>query len=343
MLTRRALVVQSQGEVQVEEIPLPTLRDEYITVKVKAVALNPGDWKMLYGPHATPGSILGCDYSGVVEKVGRAVNALLTPGDRVAGFAFGGCPYNHDEGGFASYVTAKGDIQAKLSDSISFEDAATLGVGITTVGQAMYQALGLPLPPAIIQEAASILVYGASTATGTLAVQYAKLTGLKVFATASPHNFDLLKKLGADEVFDYRDPECGAKIRTVTNGLLSLVFDTISEGSSPAICAAAMGAKGGKYTALLPIKNFPRSDVKVTTILGYTALGVKVSDHLPANQKDFEFSAKFWKLSQHLLEKEKIKTHPVDVRQGGIDAIPQGLQDLKNGRVSGVKLVYKID
>ena len=82
---------------------------------------------------------------------------------------------NHETGAFAEYVIAKGDVQLKIPDQLSFEEAATLGVGITTVGQGLYQSLGLPLPNQPAKEKFSILIYGGSTATGTLAIQFAKL------------------------------------------------------------------------------------------------------------------------------------------------------------------------
>lgn len=250
---------------------------------------------------------------------------------------------NHDNGAFADHIIAKGAISMKIGDNVSTEDAATLGVGITTVGQGLYQNLGLPLPPAKV-DPAWILIYGGSSATGSLAIQFAKLSGLKVAATASPRNFDFLKKLGADEVFDYREPDVGAKIRAATGDSLQLVFDTISEGSSPAIAAAAISSKGGKYATILFVKekDLPRDDVKNATTLAYTALGEEFAPQFPANQADFEFGAKFWEISEELINSGKIKAHPPQVREGGLDAIPQGLQDLKEGKVSGVKLVYKI-
>ena len=64
---------------------------------------------------------------------------------------------------------------AKIPDSISFEEAATLPTGLTTVGQALYMSMKLPLPTEPAKTPFPVLIYGGSTATGSLAVQYAKL------------------------------------------------------------------------------------------------------------------------------------------------------------------------
>lgn len=63
----------------------------------------------------------------------------------------------------------------RIPDTLSFEDAATLGAGIITMGQSLYQSLGLPLPNNPSKENIPVLIYGGSTATGTLAIQFAKL------------------------------------------------------------------------------------------------------------------------------------------------------------------------
>jgi NADPH:quinone reductase-like Zn-dependent oxidoreductase len=253
-----------------------------------------------------------------------------------------GDPADHSNGAFAEHIKAKAGIHIKLNENISFEDAATLGVGVTTVAQGLYQELGLPFPPNKVQEPTPILIYGASTATGTLAVQYAKLSGYEVIATASPHNFDLIRKLGADKVFNYNDTDVGEQIRKATNDKLKLVFDCIGEGSSPSICAAAIGSGGGHVSALLPVKDFPRTDVKSNFTLAYTALGEKYNDRFPASKTDYEFGSRFWRVSEELINSGKIKTHPVEVRKG-LENIPQGLQDLKDGKVSGVKLVFSVE
>ena len=80
-----------------------------------------------------------------------------------------------EDGAFGEYLVAKGDIQIKIPDRVGDEDAATLGVGIVTVGQGLYQSLALPWPNAPAKEKFPILIYGGSTATGALAIQMAKL------------------------------------------------------------------------------------------------------------------------------------------------------------------------
>lgn len=90
MSTQRAVVHKSQGVAEVRtDVPLPQLKDDYILVKTKAIALNPTDWKSLQN-RTSPGAIVGCDYSGVVEDVGTTVSTRFKVGDRVAGFVFGG-------------------------------------------------------------------------------------------------------------------------------------------------------------------------------------------------------------------------------------------------------------
>ena len=66
-------------------------------------------------------------------------------------------------------------MQIKIPYNVSSKDAATLGIGLFTVGQSLYQSLGLPLPTQPATERFPILIYGGSTATGTLAIQFAKL------------------------------------------------------------------------------------------------------------------------------------------------------------------------
>lgn len=89
MATQTAIQIKGPGKAEiVKDTPMPKLRDDYIIVKTAAVALNPTDWKQI--DHlASPGAIVGCDYSGIVERVGSAVKNGPHVGDRVMGMVHG--------------------------------------------------------------------------------------------------------------------------------------------------------------------------------------------------------------------------------------------------------------
>jgi NADPH:quinone reductase-like Zn-dependent oxidoreductase len=197
---------------------------------------------------------------GTVVQVGPKVTKDFKPGDRIAGFTHGVNAVEKEDGCFGEYAMVKGDIQCKVPDNISDEDASTLGVGITTVGQGLYQSLGLSLPGT--EEANEpLLIYGGSTATGSLAIQFARLSGYQVITTCSPRNFDFVKNLGAVEAFDYNDPDCAGKIREYTKDKLTRVLDCISDGKSPEISSEAISSKGGQVSYLLKSKH-RRTDVE---------------------------------------------------------------------------------
>ena len=83
------LVREGVGRAVVKPVPIPKLRDDYILVRTVAIALNPTDWTTI-DAKGDDGTIVGCDYAGVVEAVGPAVTKDLKQGDRVAGMAHGG-------------------------------------------------------------------------------------------------------------------------------------------------------------------------------------------------------------------------------------------------------------
>jgi NADPH:quinone reductase-like Zn-dependent oxidoreductase len=161
----------------VSDRPLPKLRDDYILVKVNTIALNPTDWKHVELGFPKEGCLIGVDYAGIVEEVGPKVTKDFKKGDRIAGFAHGGNYSNPEDGTFAEYIVVRGDIQFKVPDNLSFEEAATLGCGVYTVGQGLFQkgyGIGLTLPSEPLKTPEPVLIYGGSTATGTLGIQFAK-------------------------------------------------------------------------------------------------------------------------------------------------------------------------
>ncbi|KAJ5372363.1 hypothetical protein N7517_004369 [Penicillium concentricum] len=309
---KAVIVTQPKTEGLVTDRPIPKLRDDYLLVKTVSVGLNPTDWKHI-AFIAPPGVLVGCDYAGTVEAVGKDVKKQFKKGDRVCGFVHGANAVQPEDGAFAEYIVAKGDVQWKIPENMSFQEAATLGVGISTVGQGLYQSLKLALPTEPIKDATPILIYGGSTATGTLAIQFAKLSGYKVLTTCSPRNFDLVRSLGADDVYDYKDAQAPAKIRKATDNKLKLVFDCISLESSAAFCDNAISTDGGEYSALLSIK-INRANVNDRFTLAYTTIGEAFSFGdipFPAKPEDKAHAEKFIHIAEDLLAQGKVKVHPL--------------------------------
>ncbi|KAK7741722.1 hypothetical protein SLS53_004782 [Cytospora paraplurivora] len=351
--TYKGVFSTAVGKVAIKDAPIPKVRDDYVLIKVKAVAINPTDWKSVHSNSGTcVGTKTGCDYAGVVEEVGPSVTRPLKKGDRVAGITFGSVDL--ERGSFGEYALVPSHTQLVIPDNLSFEEAATLGVGITTVGQGLYQNLGLPLPPSA-PGSRHILIYGGSTATGILGIQFAKLSGLRVVATASPHNFDYLRSLGAEEVFDYHTPteELGRQIRAYTGNKLTLAWDCSPTEESARLAALSLSdAEEGAYGNLLPL-NFDvvrAANPKVTKAgftMGYSAFGEayeRGGHNFPAKPEDAVFAKGWWDLARVLLADGKVKVAKLEVNRGGagLEGVVKGLDDLREGKVSGKKLVYTI-
>lgn len=310
------------------------------------VALNPTDWRHIDFVSCN-GTTVGCDYAGIVEAVGPNVNKPFKKGDRVAGFVHGSNAARPNGGAFAEYIIAKGDLQIRIPDWMSFEAAATLGVGLTTVGQNLYQSMELPLPGETESEEdqTSILIYGGATATGTLAIQCAKLSGLRVVTTCSESNRNLMFQLGSDAVFDYHDTDVGEQIREDTDDALEFVLDTISTPQSAVICSTGISSAGGAYNALLNVKS-ARDDVDSHVSMAYDVLGesyrMGAQEIVPVDGNP-DFGIKWWALVQKLLDERRILPHPHQVKPGGLAGVLAGLQLLREGKVRASKLVYQVD
>jgi hypothetical protein len=187
---------------------------------------------------------------------------------------------------------------------------------------------------------------------------------LTVITTASPHNFPLLKSLGADHVLDYvrpppffktpltnsqRDPDCGAKINALTQNKLTVILDTIATPASAEICAAALSSapipKPATYVNLMGIP-FPRPEEEVQNIffLGYTISGEAFEiegERWEACEEDFELAKRMMSLAEGLVGEGLVKAHPARVMDGGLEGILGGMQAVKEG-VSGVKVVFRV-
>jgi NADPH:quinone reductase-like Zn-dependent oxidoreductase len=205
----KAIVRETYGPPDVldlEEVPLPTLRDGDVLVRVHAASANAGDWHLLRGTplpfrlvaglRRPKFKIIGTDVAGHVEAVGRNVTQFR-PGDEVFG-ELSRCGF----GAYAEFAAAPEKALALKPANLSFEEAAT----IPTAGCSALQGLR----KGRIQRGQRVLINGASGGVGTFAVQIAKTFGTEVTAVCSTRNVDMMRSIGADHVLDYSKDDFAA-------------------------------------------------------------------------------------------------------------------------------------
>jgi len=180
------------------DVPRPEPGDGELLVKVHAAGVNPYDWHFMRGsPYvmrlfagigAPKDPDMGVDFAGTVEAVGPGVTRFEA-GDEV----FGGVG-----GAFSEYVVVRQDrAVVKKPGNVSFEEAAGVGIAGITAIQALRDQGEL-------LAGQRVLINGASGGVGTYAVQIAKAMGAHVTGVCSGRNVDMVKSLGADQVFNYK-------------------------------------------------------------------------------------------------------------------------------------------
>lgn len=185
----------SIDDLQMSEVEIPNIQADECLIKVKAVAINPLDWKKLEGQLKIitgknfPKGI-AFDFAGVVEKVGSQMTAYKV-GDAVFG------TLNAMQGeALAEYIVVKKETIFKKPVTVSFETAAAVLTGATT-------AIHL-LDKANVKAGDSILINGASGGVGMIALQLAKMKGLNVTAVASGEGLRSIQKWNPDSTLDYK-------------------------------------------------------------------------------------------------------------------------------------------
>jgi len=182
--------------LQVKEVEKPTPKDDEVLVRVHAASVNAYDWHTLkgepflvrlmgFGLLKPKKQVLGSDFAGRVEAVGRSVKQFQ-PGDEVYGMG----------GGFAEYVCKREDRLALKPSNISFGEAAAVPMAAITALQGLRDK-------GHIRPGQKVLIEGASGGVGTFAVQIAKSFGTEVTAVCSTRNLDQARSIGADHVIDY--------------------------------------------------------------------------------------------------------------------------------------------
>ncbi|MEO8285138.1 MAG: NAD(P)-dependent alcohol dehydrogenase [Chloroflexota bacterium] len=199
----KAIVYTKYGSpdlLQFKEVPIPTLRNNEVLVKVHAASANAADLHLLRGTpflfRLSAGllrpkkQIIGADIAGRVEAVGSNVTRLQA-GDEIFGNV-SGCGW----GGFAEYVAVPEHVLVVKPARLTFEQAAAVPMAAVTALQALRDK-------GQIKSGQSVLINGASGGVGTFAVQIAKAYGAEVTAVCSTSKVGLMRSIGADHVIDY--------------------------------------------------------------------------------------------------------------------------------------------
>lgn len=324
----KALVIDKPGTPEtlyIAEVAPPEPGEDEVRVKVRAVGLNPVDYKMAKVGFRTwqyP-FIPGLDAAGVIDAVGANVTEWQV-GDAV---------YYHGDlskpGTFAELAIAKAHAIAPLPNNLSFTEAA----GLPCAGFTAYQVLHRKLH---VQPDQTILIQGGGGAVGGFSVQLAALTGLQVISTCALRDFEWVRKLGAAEVIDYESEDVAARVREITEGRgVDAIVDTV--GSNTATAGLDMLAFGGGIACVAALPDYSKlqSFGKAISVHDVALGGAYLSGDLKA-QRDL---ARIGKELGALASTGKIDPMLGEVIK--LEEIPQALQRLSQGKVRG-KIVAQI-
>ena len=226
------------------ELPDPAPRAGELLIEIHAASINAADWKMRgghYGSSVTFPHVPGRDFSGVVVSRG----AHFQPGDLV----YGVCEVPR-EGAYAERIAIREAIVARKPEKLSHVQTAAIAlIGLTAL-ISIEETLRL-------QRGETILIQGGAGGVAGFAIALAKHIGARVVTTASASNHDYVRKLGADEVIDYKAQDFTKVLKNV-----DAVFDTV--GGDVTQQSFAVLKSGGRLASIAggaTAPTSPRSDV----------------------------------------------------------------------------------
>ncbi|KDQ33856.1 hypothetical protein PLEOSDRAFT_1033378 [Pleurotus ostreatus PC15] len=199
--TQKAWIVERMGHPSRalkfrSDWPVPSeIPKDHVLVRIQAAALNPLGWKLMQlAPNFLAKRPLPAEYdfAGVVEKENDTEFEL---GDSVFGFIHVSITLKTRQGTLAEYALVPDICVTKRPSNIDPIHAS----GLTLAGLTAWQSLNCTH----LEAGQTLLIYGGSTAVGLFAIQIAKARGIKVVASASGKNEELVRKMGADDFIDY--------------------------------------------------------------------------------------------------------------------------------------------
>ncbi|KAI1032529.1 hypothetical protein LB503_012603 [Fusarium chuoi] len=372
----KAIYMLADGKHEIRTIEEPyTPQKAQSLVEVQYSAINPADTRHSYMNMSE--YVAGYEYTGIVRDVGP--ESPFTVGQEIFGQSL---PYDHRPnylGAHQSFLLAEPLMAFKRPAHLDPITAVTLVVGSATTFDALFNVAGFGFPLASISgdgpKNEPILIWGGAGAVGQAAIQIAKAAGFSpIITTASPQNHEPLKKLGADEVFDYRSATVVKDIRAYleTSGKsLKTVFDTVCAGlgvfegltaeeekaledkydqSSPGLsrqcCDPNVPAEELRLVSTLLVKKDPAWRFTLSVrVVEQVDFAVDAQDRTDEERKREENRIIEWQKrierGMHWLAEnhEKYWEAPRFRILKGVEEGLQGIRDVWNGKVSREKLV----
>ena len=260
----KASYIKAQGGIDVlsyGDLPNPVAGKGEVVVDIHAASVNAADWKRRKGgsvlaPIKKFPYILGRDFSGVIGELGKGVSDFKV-GDAV----FGVCAFGQ-EGAYAEKIAVDAAIIASKPDSLSHIEAAALAlIGLTAI-VSLEDTLKL-------KAGEKILIQGGAGGVSGYAIQIAKHIGAHVITTASVDNHDYVRRLGADEVIDYKAvdftkavSDCDAVFDTVGGDVTERSFAVLKPGGRLASIASGHEAPPTTRTDVQSLRPHANRDRK---------------------------------------------------------------------------------
>ncbi|TGD17940.1 alcohol dehydrogenase [Levilactobacillus suantsaiihabitans] len=310
------------ADLKLTDVAEPTPGDTEVKVYVRAVGLNPADYKVIAGSNTTP-RVVGMDCAGEIVAVGANVTNWSV-GDRVM--------YHGDlrrAGSLAEFTVTTALSLAPIPSNVSFEQAAASLCGTLTAYQALYRKANL-------SEVPTVLIHAGGGAVGLAALQFAHDLNLPTIATTSARKRPLVERVGADTIIDYHQEDVTAAVMAATDGLgVGLSLNTIG-GEELAADVERMAYNGQIIAIGDGMPAHLDLDSKALGLVR-SALGGVYGSNNPTEIADLGFMAGV--VGQKLATGE---FDPVIDRILPFDDAAEGLNILQRGDNLG-KLVVKVD
>ncbi|KAH8699104.1 chaperonin 10-like protein [Talaromyces proteolyticus] len=340
------VIIHPGPRTELIESPIPIPNHDQVVIRVVVSGSNPKDWKRpeWLDVHINQGD----DIAGFVHQVGKNVTEFK-PGDRVAAF--------HEimgpGGSYAEYALAWASTTFHIPQKTSFEEAATIPLAAMTAALGVFSRLELPDPWVPSRQETPVLIYGGATAVGAFALKFAIKANIHpliaVAGGGATYVESLIDRSKGDTIIDYRKG-ADALVEEIQSILhkhkvnkLTHAFDAVCDHGSMKNILRLVDPDRAKVACVLPLADdqLPSPMPPNITLLQTNVRSVHGQPGALPGDTDFGFI--YFRYFSKGLTEGWFSGHPHQVRENGLEGVESALRDLKEGKASAVKYVFRIE